>query len=219
MNSLLLNLPQFTALIGLSLLLSAIVLRLLLQFNINKTAARSLTFITFVLSFITISGDSITIYLHGLLSDLSISSLALSIHYLITADNSSYRISKQNIPLFYLIALSGLFFYPAALGLGMVDPYSWGFINYSALLSSLIFISLLAILIIFAFIKQYSLLLLTLVLCLAGYQLRLLESQNLWDYLFDPIIFIYALLTTIVHFFITGQNNDTTEKCPEKLGK
>jgi len=199
------DLSQLIALSGLSLLLSAIVLRLLLTFNIKIITARSLAFSSFILCFVTISGDSIAVYVHGLVNDLSISSLVLTVYYLITADNNSYRMPKQSLPLLYLIALSGLFFYPAALGLGAIDPYSWGFINDSTEMSSLIFISLLAILIIFSFNKQYSVLLLVLVLCLAAYQLRLLESQNLWDYLFDPLIFMYAFLSTLQHFFSTGK--------------
>ena len=194
------NLSHFIALTGISLLLSAIFLRLLFLFNVNKTVARSIAFTVFALSFVTISGDSINIYCHGLVNDLSISSIILIGYYLISSEKNSERMTKQIIPVFYLISLSGLFFYPTALGLGAIDPYSWGFINYSASFnSSLIFISLIAILIIFSFIKQYSLLLFSLVLCLAAYQLKLLESRNLWDYLFDPLIFSYALITLTVH--------------------
>ncbi len=203
------NLSQFIALTGISLLLSAVLLRLLLSFKINTIAAHSIAFIVFVISFVTVSGDSINIYCHGLVNDLSISSIVLTGYYLIIADSSSYRMTKKSIPVFYLIGLSGLFFYPAALGLGTIDPYSWGFINNSEQLSSLIFISLIAILIIFSFIKQYSLLLFTLVLCLAAYQLKLLESRNLWDYLFDPLIFSYALITLTVHLLKSG-NYDRT---------
>jgi len=193
------NLSQFIALTGISLLLSAIFLRLLFLFNINKITARSIAFIVFALSFVTVSGDSVNIYCHGLVNDLSISSIVLTGYYLINSEKNSDQMTKQIIPISYLIALSGLFFYPTALGLGTIDPYSWGFINNSASFSSLIFICFLAMLIIFSFIKQYSLLLFTLVLCLAAYQLKLLESRNLWDYLFDPLIFSYALITLTVH--------------------
>ncbi|MCU7967437.1 MAG: hypothetical protein KZQ74_09655, partial [gamma proteobacterium symbiont of Bathyaustriella thionipta] len=75
---------------------------------------------------------------------------------------------------------------------------SWGFINKTHdHYSSLIFITCLAGLMTFSLIKQYNLLLLCLVLSTLAYQLKLLESQNLWDYLLDPLIFIYALIMVI----------------------
>lgn len=45
-----------------------------------------------------------------------------------------------------------------------------------------------------AFIKQYTVLLFSLVVASIAYQLSLLESQNLWDYLLDPLISLYAII-------------------------
>ncbi len=203
MNLQFIDIPTIVGLSGMSLLLSASVLRLLLFFNVTQKSAIFIALIVFALSCISISGYSINFYLRGLFNDLSISSLVLLSYYFITSGNTLHAGTapadkSQTRPVFYLTALTGLFFYPAVLGLGAIDPYSWGFINkaydhYSAL----IFIGCLAGLMFFSFIKQYDLLLLCLVLSTLAYQSGILESLNLWDYLLDPLIFIYAFITVI----------------------
>jgi hypothetical protein len=66
----------------------------------------------------------------------------------------------------------------------------------------MVFIGILAILMWLAFIKNKLLLLVCLTSATLAYQLGLLESQNLWDYLLDPIIFIYALFALSFKFII-----------------
>ncbi len=203
MNLPFIDIPTIVGLAGMSLLLSASVFRLLMFFKIKQKPATFIALIVFALSYLSISGNSVNFYLRGLFNDLSISSLVLLSYYFITSSNTltagtAPADNSQTRPVFYLTALTGLFFYPAALGLGAIDPYSWGFINkpydhYSALF----FISCLAGLMFFSFIKQYDLLLLCLVLSTLAYQSGILESLNLWDYLLDPLIFIYAFITVI----------------------
>lgn len=193
-----LSLPSIIGLTGISLLLASGILRLLLSFKISKTIALIISLLIFILSYLSISGYSINFYLRGIFNDLSISSLILLSYYYISSLNTTPVIKRHTQPVFYLAAFSGLFFYPAALGLGAIDPYSWGFINkIDTHYSTLIFIFCLAGLMYFSLIKQYSLLLLCLVLSIVAYQSGLLESKNIWDYLLDPLIFIYALIISI----------------------
>lgn len=194
MNFNLLSLQTIIGLTGISILLSAILLRVLLFYKIKKQAAYLISVLLFAMSFISFSGDSISFYFRGLFNDLSITTLILLIYFFTRPEANS----SQTRPLFFLVAIAGLFFYPTALGFGPVDPYSWGFINKDhGLLPPLIFIIILAGLMYFAFIKNNSILLLSLVLSTIAFQLGLLESRNIWDYLFDPLIFIYALATTL----------------------
>ncbi len=79
----------------------------------------------------------------------------------------------------------GAVFYPLALGLGSFDPYVWGW-NFSPLFVGV------AILTGLLLAKQNRLGLL-LLLAGAAYHLRLLESENYWDYLLDPIYCLVAL--------------------------
>lgn len=184
-----------TGLSGLSLLLAVITLRFLLFLKVKKQTAVIIGLLFFVISFIPVSGYSINQYLRGLLNDLSISSLLLMTHYFITIDSNA----SQTRPILKLIAVTGLFFYPMALGFGSIDPYSWGYLNHAHdTIVPLIFISLLTLLVFFSFYKKQTLLLLCVAFTILAYQLQLLESKNLWDYLLDPVIFFYALITMLL---------------------
>lgn len=202
------DLQTMIGLTGISLLLAASVLRLLLLFKVNKLTGHFIALIVFALSYLSISGDSVNFYLRGIFNDLSISSLILLSYFFISSDkplltetshtNIPLISNHQTYPIFFFITITGLFFYPAALGLGAIDPYAWGFISKTHHHSSaLIFIICLAALMFFSLLKQYRLLLLCLVLSTLAYQFKILESQNLWDYLFDPLIFVYAFITVI----------------------
>ena len=192
------NLATIIGLTGISLLLSACLLRTLLFFKLNTQSAYLTAALLFAISFVSFSGDSINLYIRGLFNDLSITTLLLLSYYCIQPDANK----NQTLPVFFLIAITGIFFYPAALGLGAIDPYQWGFINRDhGLFPPLLFLILLAGLMVFALLKNYSLLLLSLVLSTLAYQTGLLESRNLWDYLLDPLIFIYALITIISYLF------------------
>lgn len=184
-----------TGLSGLSLLLAVITLRFLLVLRVKKQTAVIIALLFFVISFIPVSGYSINQYLRGLLNDLSISSLVLIAYYIINIDSRAPQIR----PILNLIAVTGLFFYPMALGFGAIDPYSWGYLNHAHdTIVPLIFISLLALLVFFSFYKKHTVLLFCLAFSLLAYQLQLLESNNLWDYLLDPIIFFYALISILL---------------------
>ncbi len=179
---------------GISLLLSVIVLRILLFLKVKKQTALFILLLVYVISFIPVSGYSINLYLRGLLNDLSISSLVLMGYYIFTMGSDS----SQTRPILNLIAITGLFFYPMALGFGPIDPYSWGYLNNShGTITPLIFILLLALLVFFSCYKKQTLMLLCVTLSILAYQLQLLESRNLWDYLLDPVIFFYALIAVL----------------------
>lgn len=197
-----LSFQTIVGLTGISLLLSAMLLRVLIFFKLKKQTGYFIAILLFAVSFISFSGDSINFYFRGLFNDLSITTLILLTYYFIQPDANS----KQTQPLFFLIAITGLFFYPAVLGLGPVDPYSWGYINKDhGLLPPVLFLILLAGLMFFSLFKNYSVLLLSLVLTTLAYQFGILESRNLWDYLLDPLIFIYAL-ATIPKLLFHGQS-------------
>ncbi len=86
----------------------------------------------------------------------------------------------------------GLFLYPSALNLVPFDLYSlgWG----SSLLLAVLFL-LTVFLILTGNRTGY-----VLAACVAAYALRLLESDNLWDYLADPFLLAWCLITAIVEF-------------------
>ena len=81
--------------------------------------------------------------------------------------------------------LAGIALYPMALGAGPLDPYSAGW-HFSWL-----FVLLLVITLGLLFFKnRFSIVLLATIL---AYNLHLLESSNLWDYLIDPVLFFISV--------------------------
>jgi hypothetical protein len=81
-------------------------------------------------------------------------------------------------------ALAGLFLYPLALGLGPFDPYGLGwyfgplFVSVAALASVLILRR-----------NRFGI---VLVLAIAAWHLRAVESGNYWDCLIDPFYFLFS---------------------------
>ncbi len=196
------NLQTIIGLSGVSLLLSVILFRVLNFFKIRKYYAYFFSALLFIISFISFSGDSINIYLRGLINDLSITSIILLSYYLYQPDRDKKGDKKETSTVFFIITITGLFFYPTALGFGAIDPYAWGFLNKDhGLLPSALFLSLLFGLMLYALVKKQTLLLLSLVLSTFAYQFELLESRNIWDYLFDPLLFIYALMAMLNFLF------------------
>ena len=193
------NFPMVIGLCGISLLLSATLFRILVFFKIKRHSAYILSTLFFALSFLPLSGYTLNQYLRGLFNDLSITSIIVLGYYLSTPEHSK----NQTQPVLIIIAIIGLFFYPAAAGFGPIDPYAWGYLNKDhGIIIPLLFLSLLTALMTMAFIRQYTVLLFCLVLATLAYQLGLLESKNLWDYLLDPLICLYAIIALISRWLL-----------------
>jgi hypothetical protein len=89
----------------------------------------------------------------------------------------------------------GLILYPMALGLGGFDPYGfgWGF--------SWLFVLLVAITVMLLYVKnRFGVIL---VACILAYNLLVLESRNLWDYLVDPF-FVLISAAALSRWLIRG---------------
>ena len=133
-------------------------------------------------------------YVRAATGDLSISTLLLCVFGLRHFKN--IHINKNFI---FLTGISALVFYPLALGVGMIDPYTWGY-------GSVIFIS--AILLIAGlFIWRDSLLegmIISLAIIAWSYQWH--ESTNLWDYLIDPFLGVWAI-TYSIRIFVRSKSS------------
>lgn len=129
-------------------------------------------------------------YLRAVTGDLSISTKLLLL--LVLYQRGVQRIvtseSEWSIGL-SAVAVTGLFFYPLSLGLSMFDPYAYG---YSA--SGLVAVSLLLAAV--CAWRRWWWLALALSLSVIAYLAGILESDNLWDYLMDPLLWLYALFVS-----------------------
>jgi hypothetical protein len=132
--------------------------------------------------------------LRGLLGDLSIPTLVLMIGYLLRHFGPAAlaeRLAKPTRELVFLAAVLtaiALFYYPLSLGVSTVDPYAHGF--YPTVLAALLLAAFIC-----AVLAGWWLTAWLIALAYAGFLMQALESDNLWDYLFDLPLAIAAIVT------------------------
>jgi len=112
----------------------------------------------------------------------------------IFANILSQRLSGRNLlapaardSLLLGVIVIGVVFYPMALGVGAYDPYHFGF-------APVVLPVLVGLVSVVAWFRARRDLAIVLLLPLIAFNLNLLESVNLWDYLLDPILFFYAVV-------------------------
>lgn len=84
------------------------------------------------------------------------------------------------------IALLAIAFYPFALGVGMLDPYMWGYGSWG-LLAGVLLTALVA------WLVGSNRITLILALAIVAWAVGWHESSNLWDYVLDPFLGIWAI--------------------------
>jgi hypothetical protein len=101
---------------------------------------------------------------------------------------SSLLPSAKRTPLGFKlpIVLIAIVFYPLALGLGMLDPYAWGYGSIGFLISVITFAILCGLA---GWTKGVWIFSIAIIAWAAHWH----ESANLWDYLLDPFLAVWAL--------------------------
>lgn len=144
--------------------------------------------------FVPVNGLSVAQWLRSIVGDLSVLMLVVLLNILLQRLlNFSLLGASSRKLLLMCVAMIGVVFYPLALGLSAYDPYQLG---YTPVLLSVLLVSLSLIL----WVVRHRDLAVILLLPLLAYNLHLLESTNLWDYLLDPVLLIYALVQTLAGF-------------------
>jgi hypothetical protein len=105
---------------------------------------------------------------------------------------SSVLLPSRPVPLAFRIALSiiALLFYPLALGLGMLDPYAWGYGSLVLLIAIAMFALVCGLL---GWTKGVWIIAIAIVAWAGHWH----ESTNLWDYVLDPLLCLWALISCI----------------------
>ena len=123
-------------------------------------------------------------YVRGVVGDLSIVTLLLLL--------SSLFLNQRQAPAGFKlgIVVVGFAFYPFALGFTMFDPYAWGYGSIAFLIAVLLcaIVCVLANSIREAWIIAFAII---------AWGISWHESANLWDYLLDPLLLAWAMLTLI----------------------
>ncbi|WP_128112421.1 hypothetical protein [Polynucleobacter necessarius] len=126
----------------------------------------------------------ITAYVRGVVGDLSVVTMLLLWSTLLPK-NKPTPIGFQ-----FVIALIALIFYPLALGLGMLDPYAWGYGSIA------FFIAVILVAVVCGF-AGWSKGVWIISVAILAWAAHWHESANLWDYLLDPFLAVWALVAFI----------------------
>ena len=178
---------QLIALLEMSLS-CAIVLIILLQKLSSKEipfAIRALAVLLLVNLFFWPLGMSLELplsaYVRGVTGELSIVTMLLLW--------SSVLPSAKNIPSGFKVSVAviAIVFYPLALGLGMLDPYAWGYGSIGLLIATIFFAVVCGLA---GWTKGVWILSFAIIAWATHWH----ESSNLWDYLLDPFLAIWILL-------------------------
>ena len=123
-------------------------------------------------------------YIRGFTGDLSIV-LTLLLW-------SSLLPSKNPIPITFKLAIAiiAVCFYPFALGLGMVDPYAWGYGSIAFLIAVLLCAIVCAL-------ANWTKGVWIIAIAIIAWAAQWHESANLWDYLLDPFLAVWAMAALI----------------------
>jgi hypothetical protein len=183
-------------------LLLAVLLTLILGRFVNDSRRRlGLVAVLLALGmFLPVSGSTIAQWLRSVSGDLSVLTLVIFSNILAQRLFHFKLVQSTSIkPLLLGVAVVGVVFYPMALGVSAFDPYRLG---YAPVLMS----ALLCLASIIAWLSAKRDLAIILLLPLIACNLHLLESGNLWDYLLDPILWVYAFVQSVISIKLSRLN-------------
>ena len=178
-------LPLLSQLLLMALLFALLTAKLAKQPAIRWALLAILLLLGFALP---LAGSTAAQWLRSVLGDLSVLTL------LVFADILGRRLWNKTLlapatrtALLLSVAVVGVVFYPMALGVSSVDPYRLGF-------APMVMVAVLCLASLVAWLRGARGLGVVILLPLLAYNLHLLESDNLWSYLLDPLLLIYALM-------------------------
>jgi hypothetical protein len=178
---------QIIALLEMSLTCSVVLMILLQKISSIEIpfAIRSLVVLLLVNLFFWPLGMSLELplsaYVRGVTGELSIVTMLLVWSSLLPA------VKKTPLGFKVPLALIAIMFYPLALGLGMVDPYEWGYGSITFLIAVILFAVACGLA---GWTKGVWIISFAIIAWAAQWH----ESANLWDYLLDPFLAIWALI-------------------------
>jgi hypothetical protein len=144
-----------------------------------------------------VAGSNPWKWINGAIGELSIMTMILLAGFIIRKlTGFSLTGFNTRLHIYLLIFIAGLLLFPATLGLTQFDPYSLG---YRFELS--LFLLVLSIL---YWILQQRQLAIILLIIVAANETGILSSNNTWDYLIDPLLWI-ASPVMLVAMYIGGE--------------
>lgn len=166
---------------------SVILSRALVQFSGDIKVRLAVMQILLILLVLPLPDIAAAGVLRGMFGDFSYSTLVLlGLSLLGSLGNYRPFSSDQYRGTFAAIVIFALIFYPSSLGYGDIDLYSYGFGAEGVL-------AIVAVVGLIAWQEENYLLVLLIAIASLSFSFKLLESDNFWDYLLDPMLALYAL--------------------------
>lgn len=188
---------DWTGLSGIALVWLLLALRLPVAARLSQPKRLLFVLVVYSAVLLPIFGLSLAGFLRGLAGDLSttsvlllVAALAARLRQLAGEAQSQMWSASERFVLFAFLSLLALLLYPFALGIGTLDPYRTGFGGVS-------FIVMLALLSLWAMRRGSYLLPAACSLAVLAWSMGWYESTNMWDYLIDVPLAIYAIVQTI----------------------
>jgi len=186
---------DWTGLSGSALVWLLLALRLPVAARLTNPQRALFVAAAYCVVMLPVFGLSLAGWLRGMVGDLSLSSVlllgaALFTRLRLLAGGAADTVwdARDRFALLAFLSVIALLLYPFALGVGILDPYRSGF-------AGIAFIVALALLSLWAMRRNLLLLPLAIALAVLAWSLGWYESTNLWDYLIDAPLAIYALAT------------------------
>jgi len=188
---------DWTGLSGLALVWMLLALRLPVASRLNHAKRMLFVLAVYAVVLLPIFGLSLAGFLRGMVGDLSMTSMLLLVAALVArmrllagGDGVAWWSVRERFALFFFVSVLALLLYPFALGIGMLDPYRSGFGGIGLLV-------MLALLSLWSMRRGLYLLPLVCSLAVLAWSMGWYESTNIWDYLIDVPLAIYAIVHTI----------------------
>lgn len=138
-------------------------------------------------------------FVRGITGDLSIPAVLLLVLALLRSLSGREPLEAANRHrMLGAVAIAAVLFYPLALGFSAFDPYRLGYGN-------LWFMAVLLGFAIWSGLRYSTFLAVCIALAVAAWSAGWYESPNLWDYLLDPWLAIYALAALVKHRWRSGR--------------
>jgi hypothetical protein len=182
---------DLTGLFGITLGVVALLFRLPQLKTLPLTGKAGVLGAAIIVLSIPFGGLSLAGVVRGIAGDLSMTTLVfLALALVRSFSGYSFFEESNRQAALRAILIAAMLFYPLALGLSMFDPYRMGFGNVWFLLALLG-------LAVWASLRYSTLLALCVALGVAAWSLGWYESTNLWDYLQDPWLAVYAFAAEV----------------------
>ncbi len=182
------------ALLGISLVLCAVPLSVLSARR--GVLAKVIAWLGFALLWIPLGEANIPFvaYVRGVTSDLSITLVTLAAWRVGHAALGWRDIARQEqMAVMAVVSAAALFLYPLALGWSDWDAYRPGWGSWGMLLVLLVLCAV-------CWVRGLRVIPALVALALLAWSFGLMESTNLWDYLLDPWLSIFALCFIFIKF-------------------